>query len=501
MASFTPQQIGARFRQRVKDPAQFAKYSDEELGQRLIKRSPQLQAAVGATTADPTAPEQPKAGPEQAPAPGLLEKAKKAVQAIFGAKKDFDIGMVKALGTSLVNIGNVGADAFDALISKATGMKKTSSVIKPLSTDPLKPKNTAEKAGFATERVAEFLVPVGGEVKAAVGAGKLARAGAGALNIARDVTQAGLLTAGQTGDLKQAGTVAGATAIISPVAAKAFPALSAYLQKSSLRLTPAMKEKLGQKVGQVVDFLTEKKIVGTPAGRVEKVSNLINKTEGKLQAFLEGPAKKVSASKNDVVAAISKIKDEYKGVRDSGAISRQIDEAIKNIQTDFGDKISMAQLNKFKRSVYDGAYNKAGDKVLDDVEHRIGDVVRETIETRLDKAAAGKPLKIDGKLIGDFNKEYGTMLNAKKLLKTASTRAQAGFLAKLVSSIAGSSLGGMLGPAGSAVGAVVAPGITEALAGGLARSATAVGLKAASKLPKAGVGRSVVELKKLLFPD
>jgi hypothetical protein len=498
------EELGARFRQRLKDPAPFKDVSDADLGKRLAEKSPQIKAAVEAKMTQPT--QQPEAKVETTPqGPSISSKAKDALSKAYGvvskffkAKKEFSQGSAKEVAKEVVNAVNI-IDRYNP--GSMLGRLITGKEERDIPTDALEPRTPFEKAGAITAQVAGLAVPVGGQLKAAAGAGRLAKTAIGAANVARDVAQAGVMTKLQTGDTEQALDTAKMTAIISPVAAKAFPAVSNWLQKSSLRLTPAMKEKLGTKLDDVVGYLNQKKIVGTPTGRFAKVEKIVEDTETKLQSFLSGPAKNVTVDKKSLISDLNKIKAKYKGERDSSAIYRQIDEAVGNIQADFGSKVSLKELNKFKRSTYKNAYNRAGDKVLDFVEHDIGDTVRRTMEKKLDAAAKGKGISIDGVKLGDFNREYGTALTAMKLLKTASTRPQTGFIQRLVSSVIGAGVGNVFGPAGSYVGASVAPAVTEVIGGGLMRSGAAAALQGASKAPAAIVGRGTDELRRFLFPN
>lgn len=499
------EELGARFRQRLKDPTPFKDATDEELGRRLAEKSPQIKAAVEAKLKAPVSQPKVEAKVETAPGPSLGSKAKETLAKAYGvvskffkAKKEFSQGAGKEALKEVINAANI-IDRYNP--GSMLGRLITGKEERDISTAALEPRTPFEKAGAVTTQIAGLAIPVGGQLKAAAGAGRLAKTAIGAANVARDVAQAGVMTKLQTGDTEQALDTAKMTAVISPVAAKAFPALSNWLQKSSLRLTPTMKEKLGTKLDDVVGYLNQKKVVGTPTSRFAKVEKIVEDTEAKLQSFLSGPAKKVTVDKKTLVSDLNKIKAKYKGDRDSGAIARQIDEAIKNIDADFGSKITLAELNKFKRSTYKNAYNRAGDKVLDFVEHDIGDVARRTMEKKLDAAAKGKGITIDGVKLGDFNREYGTALTAMKLLKTASTRPQTGFIQRLVSSVIGAQAGSLMGPVGSYMGASIAPAVSEAIGGGLMRSGAAAALQGASKTPAAIVGRGSEELKRFLFPD
>jgi hypothetical protein len=160
---------------------------------------------------------------------------------------------------------------------------------------------------------------------------------------------------------------------------------------------------------------------------------------------------------------------------DTDVIEGQINRIIKTIQTKQPDMVPPLNVNKLKRSSYGSAYNDAGNKVLDDVMHDVGDVFRKNIED------ATEGLQIAGKDIAGFNQEYSTLITARKLLRTAESRKDVGFLSKLISSLVGGSIGSVAGPVGSAVGASLLPGATEVLVGTLPRSLLAAGLRSASE--------------------
>lgn len=275
--------------------------------------------------------------------------------------------------------------------------------------------------------------------------------------------------------------VGGMVPAFSAVAKETFPWLANGIQKSTLRLTPTQKTNLGQKVDDVVSFLNKNNVIGTPGSRLEKVSEIYEATERTLQDALS--ASDATVSRDSIVTALKDIPSMYKNTRDFRAITRQVQDAVDGILEQFDENIPISALNEFKRSVYENAYNKTGDKVLDFVEHDIGDIVY----TALADGAESAGLRINNLPLRDFNKAYSAIVNARKLLKIATGRKQAGLIAKLVASFAGSLLGSFSGPAGSAVGAAVGPGIIENIGGTLPRSAAASALQKAGNVSVPGI--------------
>lgn len=345
------------------------------------------------------------------------------------------------------------------------------------------PVGTAEKVGFFGEQIGELFIPV---LPKAGKISKLARAG-------REAGELGAKTAIQTGEVEEgveAAALGGLTSgigsvLVGPIFNKAAPSVSKWLEKTNLRLTPTQKRNLGTKVDEVADFLAEKKIVGSPQKRFQTVDNLYDLAEDSLQKFLKGSKKKVA--RTELLGQIDKIKGKYVNNIDALSIEKRIDNVISTITKRQPSNIPLGNLNKLKRSTYKNAYSKAGDRVIDSVEHDIADVLRLSIQ----KATQG--MKIEGKAIADFNREYGTLINARKLLKIAESRKQIGFMGKLLATTMGGAIGTSFGgPLGTAVGAAAAQPVAEGIAGTAARSLFGAGLKSLSKVPEEKVREAIL---------
>lgn len=237
--------------------------------------------------------------------------------------------------------------------------------------------------------------------------------------------------------------------------------LANSLEESSLRLTPVQKTNLGSKLQEVVDYNTKNGITGSPETRYEKITENYDKMENSLQKTLDSNPN-ITIPKQSVIDQLESIKNNYANDRDINAIERQIDDA-KSVLDRQPDNIPLKNINELKRSTYAGAYNNAGVKVLDTVEHDIGDVLRTTMNDTLDKSG----VTIDGKSLNDFNKEYGTVITSRKLLKIAQGRPQLGLVGKLTSRVIGGIIGGAVGGGipGEIAGSLVAPNIAEHIAG------------------------------------
>lgn len=247
--------------------------------------------------------------------------------------------------------------------------------------------------------------------------------------------------------------------------------LSDRLQESTLKLTPPQKALLGSKLQGVKDYLSENKVTGNPVDRFNKITTIWNAKEDAIQAVLKDSP--VTAPRQDLIADLENLKGKFANDRDVNSIEGQIDDAISVVKRQ-SDNIPIQNLNELKRSTMKQAFNTAGTKVRDDVEFAIGDAMRDNEVKVLDAAGT----QIEGKSFTDFNKEYSTIITARKILKAAQGRNQLGLTgnltARFVSSIVGGALGGV---PGEVIGAIVGPKVGEVVAGTAAKSKFASFLK------------------------
>jgi len=257
-----------------------------------------------------------------------------------------------------------------------------------------------------------------------------------------------------------------------------FPKLAQKIEKSNLRLTRTKEgamatQGLGfsddainitkNRLNEVTDYLAKQKIVGNPLDRFAKATNIYYKTEDALDNFFSSFSKGSVVKQDKVIRSLQGLKSIYKGERDYNAITKQIDGAIKAIKSaSKNDALTYKTLNQFKRSTYKNAYNKAGEKVVDGVEHAIGDTIRGIIDEDL------RGLKIAGQSYEQFNHNYGLLIEARKLLKTAvgkpemsvvTERVLGGLLGYLIGGSAGFGSGG----AGALLGTALGPNFFQSL--------------------------------------
>lgn len=319
----------------------------------------------------------------------------------------------------------------------------------------------------------------------------------------------------RVGGVSRAGTIASATGqainplravgAVSGLAKSTFPKIARALEKSSLRLTKTKEGALAtrglditddainitkNRLNEVSSFLAKQKIIGNPIERFAKATQLYNKAETVLDGFFDSLSKGSVADKTRVIRALNGLKSAFKGHRDIEAISKQIDGAIRSVEKaagvggKIGKTLNYKILNKIKRTTYENAYNKAGEKVVDGVEHAIGDVIRGIQIEDL------RGLKIAGQSVEKFMENYGLLIEGRKLLKLAvgkpelsvvTERLMMGGLGYLIGG--GSALGG---GAGAFLGAGLGPQAFGVLPVTKLRSLIGAGAQKASeiKLPE-----------------
>jgi hypothetical protein len=251
----------------------------------------------------------------------------------------------------------------------------------------------------------------------------------------------------------------------------ALPKWSKALEEVNLRLTPVQRRTMKTKIDDVTEYLSKNNFVGTAEKRLEMIEEKYRQMEPELEEFLSKTAKGVATPKKSLISDLEALKTKYQNRVDTDAIEGQIDRVIRTIESKQSDFVPLTAQNSLKRSAYNSAYNEAGNKVLDDVMHDVGDVFKSNIE----KSTVG--MRIGTRNIAEFNKEYGTLINARKLLRIAASRKDIGFTSKVLSSLVAGGIGSIGGALGMAAGAAVGPKIAEMVAGTATRSAISSGLR------------------------
>lgn len=265
--------------------------------------------------------------------------------------------------------------------------------------------------------------------------------------------------------------------------------LANKLEEVNLRLTPTDKQNIARKGSDVVEYLSKKKIVGSPNQRLAKINTLYDDMEKQVTSVLKKSAR--SFNKTDVINSIKDIPELYiDDVAEYSKVQRQVASVIKTIQEKFPDNIPAERLNSVKRKLFKAAYNKQNTQVANDALNSIG----EGIYGLLDKSI--KELK-------PLNREYSTIILARKLLTKAQSRAQIGIVGKAIGSVVGATVGGAVGgPVGSAAGTIVGPAVGQVVAGTAPRSAVGAGLQSIAnvvdKIPTDKAGNLQLTKKALI---
>lgn len=398
--------------------------------------------------------------------------------------------------------GALGGAAFKAVTGKEAPIEGEKGFVTGLR-EKIQPQGAAETIGFSGEQLAELFLPVPGAAKAklagqaveklpvlARAAGMLKAAGGEAANLAARV---GLQTGGDPFETAKAAALGGVSVPIGKafeaVAGKVLPKLARNIQKYTLRLTPVQKSNLGVKVSEVTDYLSAKGITGGPEARLEKVTKIYHDSEKTFQDFLANEAKNATVPRRKVIDELESLKSVFKDDRDVIAIEKQIDEVKDLLTARYEEAIPIIRLNKLKRTTFGNAFNEAGTKVRDDIEFAIGDVFKNNIEE------STKGLKIAGKTVEDFNREYGTVINARKILKGSVGRPEIGPIARLIGTMIGAKVGAeAVGLPGFIGGGIAGQQIGAALFGTGVRSQVASALQRLGTLPGEKAVGNIVRL-------
>lgn len=251
------------------------------------------------------------------------------------------------------------------------------------------------------------------------------------------------------GDLKEIATDS-AVAGIFGAAGEAFSGISKILPNTAqkleewnLRLTPSQRANYGEKIKRVTDFLTKKGYQGTPTMRYSSVVKDYDKTEDIFQAALaEAKNSGITISKKKLIdSLIREAKNAAQDNSEASAVIKEFKRAIKNINYQYkGDVIPVDRLNSLKRSAFKNAVDDTGLEVLNDVRFRIANKYYDEIKEIL----GAKGVKIGGKSITEFNREYQDLIMAKTLLKAAQFRNQIGTFNRLVAAVSGTMSGSNL---------------------------------------------------------
>ena len=230
--------------------------------------------------------------------------------------------------------------------------------------------------------------------------------------------------------------------------------LAPKLEEANLRLTPTQQVTYANKLDDVTSYIAKEIPVGSPQTRFDAITQKAADMETKVQDLLTKDAKGITVDRSSLLQQVEGLKTEFNGERDALEIDKQIDGFKTLLEAKYPDQIPVNDINTLKRSTFQSAFNAAGTKVSDAVEYRLGDVLYDNLKTATQD--------VGGKSLQDLNKEYSTVITAKKLLKVAMGRPQVNFVDRLVSGVTGGIIGNAFGgPIGSAVGGFIGKTVAD----------------------------------------
>jgi outer membrane lipoprotein SlyB len=195
--------------------------------------------------------------------------------------------------------------------------------------------------------------------------------------------------------------------------------------------------------------------------------------------------------KDKVIKELQAIPEQYtNNLTEYQSVVNKVESAVKTLTEKFGKEITLEDLNKIKREMWENAYSRNNTDVINDVAYEIGNRMKGFIEKAIPA-------------MKKFNKEYGMVIAAKRALFKATTRPEIGLIGKGVSTAASGTIGGLIGgPMGAAAGTIAGPQIGELVAGTAARTYLGAGLRSAAnviqKIPTDKMGNLQIGKKALI---
>lgn len=284
--------------------------------------------------------------------------------------------------------------------------------------------------------------------------------------------------------------VAASIPVIGALVGKSTSKMTAReLEQTSLRLTRTEADNLAKQGKDIAKYISDKKIVGSPEKRYDKISSLYDDMENTIQKRIDNS--KIVFNKKDILNSIKEIPDDF--VNDPAAVkevTNKIDDITDVIQNKHGDTISASVINEIKRKTDARAYGKNNTDIVNDSYKAVADNLRKILDDN-----------IPG--LEDLNKEYGLIIASKRALFKAINRGQVGILGTLIGYTTGVSAGSAaFGPLGAGIGALVGNKISDVVAGTAARSYAGAGINTVSnvinKIPTDKFGNLQITKKALI---
>lgn len=408
----------------------------------------QIFQTAGVSSAQKSAPSR---------APGLATVGEQ-IGGKLGVGADVVTGALKGVGNTVFGLGKMVRDY--------TPVGRISDAILPGAFDQvpveIQPSNTAQRVGFASEQVGEFLIP-------STAITKLGKVGAVARSAAQTLTQGG-----GTG----AAVLSGGLTAVLPGASAAASGASAFRESAEKTMAQALgatKEKFKAEAAKLAPQMLERGIGGSRKAMLTLAKDTAKSVGQVLDDAYEGAAAAGETINGQYIrGALQLTRDALQVKNAKGALTAipgserviqrlgQLDEFVQSL----GDDIPVDRAAKIKRTM---------DKIID----KAGLFGAKATSSATDNADAWALREASGSFrellnrnptIAELNKELSFWVGLKGVLKETQkrTQSQRGGLIDAVRGTAGATAGATVGaavggPAGAAVGAMAGPLATQAL--------------------------------------
>lgn len=265
------------------------------------------------------------------------------------------------------------------------------------------------------------------------------------------------------------GTVAGtvlpiASQLLGKLTEKGTKNLAQRLEQSNLRLTPKDKSFIEKSKPDFIPWLTANKITGNPEQRYNKIENIYNGLEDKVQGILKEGNKTIP--KKEFIAAVKQIPEQF--IDDPQLYSEaqsQVDRLVKTAQDKYSKDIPLDFVNSVKRNYGKRAFDKAAQQVTNETSYQISQNLYDLLQEKVPA-------------LEKINDEYSKVILAKKLMYKALGRQQLGIVGKIAASAIGGTIGSSVGgPLGAAGGIMIGQNAATAAIGTRSRSLVGAGLQ------------------------
>jgi len=336
--------------------------------------------------------------------------------------------------------------------------------------------NSAEQIGGDALKTAAYLAPGLGEGSIAAQAGKNALAGAafGAGNAMQQNASLGDV-ASQAG---QGALVGGAIGGASALASAGLGKLQPYLEKMNLKATATKEMKYqGARVAGGPTRFEEAVQVGTampgitPQAKMEGTLSTIKAAESSLDSVIQSPSMQEVAGQLPTNTVIKAFENAANSPEVTSDVRRQLLSEAKTLTERNPDYTPVGFLQDQKKAWGSVGFSEGG-MVSNEGKAALQDVYKKLVQDSLAKVDAHIPVPDEMKAlfpslpatlpIEQFNQAYGAVLDYKRLLKSAMTKSEVGFVKRLAAEAGGAILGNTLGgPFGAAAGTVIADQLTQ----------------------------------------